>query len=314
MITATELRRRWSEPDRLRLVRDIRTWLTGCGPQPNSLDEHNGRIDLRGIPLTATPVTVGDKDDPAAGVIWNSLDLSGAQLDQLRVFAGHISNCIFDNASLLGTRMWGSEVTDCAFRRADLRSSALGTGEWQQRRNTWQRVTFDRANLREVTFTAAILNHCTFEKTSNQLMFVDCEILDCVFRGQLGTLAIDGRGHRYPIDPSAISADFGDAVVREFYIQGYRLDQVRLPKQEDIVVLHHYPSVLRAAAEWLKRPDATESELRWSGAFDYFLKAPGAENSDYCFDLNGYGDPELITAVSRAIEHAQSAGSPSGRS
>ena len=117
MITATELRRRWSEPDRLRLVRDIRTWLTGCGPQPNSLDEHNGRIDLRGIPLTATPVTIGDKDDPAAGVIWNSLDLSGAQLDQLRVFAGHISNCIFDNASLLGTRMWGSEVTDCAFRR-----------------------------------------------------------------------------------------------------------------------------------------------------------------------------------------------------
>ena len=149
----------------------------------------------------------------------------------------------------------------------------------------------------DATFTAAILNHCTFEKTSNQLMFVDCEILDCVFRGQLGTLAIDGRGHRYPIDPSAISADFGDAVVREFYIQGYRLDQVRLPKQEDIVVLHHYPSVLRAAAEWLKRPDATESELRWSGAFDYFLNAPGAENSDYCFDLNGYGDPELITAV-----------------
>ena len=57
-----------------------------------------------------------------------SLDLSGAQLDQLRVFAGHLTNCCFDNASLLSTRLWGSAITDCTFQRADLRSSALGTG------------------------------------------------------------------------------------------------------------------------------------------------------------------------------------------
>ena len=307
MVTAAELKRRWTEPDRLRLVRETRDWLTGHGPKPDGLGEHNGRTDLRGIPLFATPAMIGDRDNPAGGITWDSLDLSGAQLDQLRVFAGHLTNCCFDNASLLSTRLWGSTITDCTFQRADLHSSALGTGEWHGHRNTWQRVAFDRANLREVTFTAAVLDDCTFEKTSKQLMFVDCEIHDCTFTGQLSTLAIDGRGHRYPVDPSAISANFRNASVREFSIMGYRLDRVHLPRQEDIVVLHRYPTVLRSAAAWLKRPDATEAERRWSGMFDYTLGAPGAEDSDYCFDLNGYGDPELIAVAGRALAHAHGA-------
>ena len=36
------------------------------------------------------------KTNPAAGITWDSLDLSGAQLDHLRVFTGHFTNCCFD--------------------------------------------------------------------------------------------------------------------------------------------------------------------------------------------------------------------------
>ena len=98
MVTAAELKRRWSEPDRLRQVRDVRSWLTGQRARPDGLDAVDGRADLRGIPLTATPATIGDKDDPSGGVAWDSLDLSGAQLDQLRVFGGRITDCVFDSA------------------------------------------------------------------------------------------------------------------------------------------------------------------------------------------------------------------------
>lgn len=305
MATAVDLKRRWSDPDRLGLLREIRTWLVDGGPRP-AVDDHDGRADLRGIPLFATPVTIGDKDDPTAGTTWDSLDLSGAQLDQLRLFATTITNCVFDDANLTGLRAWGTTITDSSFRRADLRSSALGTGAWHGLRNVWRNVVFDRANLRQATFNAAVLDNCTFDTTSKQLMLVDCEIDHCVFRGKLSTLAIDGRGHRYPVDPAAISADFSNATVHEFYIQGYHLDRVQLPPQPDLMVVHRYPAALRQAAAWLKRPDATEAERRWSGAFDYALGAPGSEDSDYCFDLNGYGDPELIEAVHQALGHAQS--------
>ncbi len=305
MVTTTELKRRWSEPDQPRLARQVRTWLTGHGPRPSGLDVVDGRADLRGIPLTATPATIGDKDDPSAGITWDSLDLSGSQLDQLRIFAGSIINCRFDSASMNALKVWGTKITDSTFRRTDLRSSALGTGEWKGRRNTWRRVTFDRANLRDTAFTAAILEQCTFEKTSKLLRLVDCEITDCTFRGELNTLLIDGRGHRYPVDPSAISADFSDAVFNDSSIEGYHLDKVHLPRQDGLIVLHCYPRVLRAAAAWLRRPEATESECRWAGAFDYTLGAPGAEDTDYCYDLNGYDDPEVIAVVTRALAHAQ---------
>lgn len=239
VVTAVDLKHRWSEPDRLRLVREVRTWLTGHGPQPAGLEEHNGRTDLRGIPLFATPVSVGDKDDPTAGATWNSLDLSGAQLEHLRFFAGRISNCVFDDASLFGMRLWGTEITDNSFRRADLRSSALGTGEWQELRNTWRRVDFSRANL-------------------------------------------------------------GD-----FSITGYHVDNVVLPPQDDLVVLHNYPSVLRAAAAWLRRPDTSDEETRTAGIFDYELKAPGAEDTDQVSALNGYGDPITAAVAGRALATAQ---------
>ena len=300
-MSASELKHRWSEPDRLRLVRDIRTWLTGQGPQPDGLEKHQGRTDLRGIPLTATPATIGDKDNPAAGITWDSLDLTGSQLEQLRFFAGTITNCVFDTANLNGLRLWGTRVTDSTFRRTDLRNSALGTGEWHGLRNTWQHVTFDRANLREVSFIAATLNHCTFEKTTKGLQLIDCEIFDCVFTGELGTLGIAGRGHRFPVDPSSISADFRQATLGEFYIEGYHTGNVSLPQQDDLVVVHDYPSAFRTAAAWLRRPDATEIEQRTAGIFDYRLKAPGGEDTDYVTALNGYGDPEIVAAVTQAL-------------
>ena len=304
-MSASDLKRRWSEPDRLRLVRDIRTWLTGQGPQPDGLEKHQGRTDLRGIPLTATPATIGDKDNPAAGITWDSLDLTGSQLEQLRFFAGTITNCVFDTANLNGLRLWGTRVTDSTFRRTDLRNSALGTGEWHGLRNTWQHVTLDRANLRDTTFTAAILNHCTFEKTSKLLQLPDCELEGCVFTGELNTLLIDGRGHRYPVDPSSFSADFTRAVFTDSSILGYRLDKVRLPEQQGLLVIHQWPTTLRAAVTWLRRDEATEPEQRLAKIYERMLTSPGenAANSDYCYDAKGYGDPALTEAAFRAIQH-----------
>lgn len=305
---AAELKRRWNELDGMRLVRAVRSWLMGQGPRPDGLGEVAGRADLRGIPLTASPVSLGDKDDPTAGVVWESLDLSGAQIDALRFFGSRVQDCVFDGASLLNLRLWGTGVTDCSFRRADLRSSALGTGEWLGRRNTWRRVAFDRANLKEAQFTGCVLEACTFEKTTKLLRIVDCEVTECTFRGTLDSLILNGCGHQYPVSPSALSADFRESVFCDTSITGYRLDQVQLPNQADLVVVHRYPQALRDAAAWLGQQAATEAERRSVLLLQGWVKAAGSEDSDLCFDLVSLGDQAIVDAVGRALNHTQRAG------
>ena len=224
------------DPASARLTREVRTWLFGQGPRPAGLSEVGGRVDLRGIPLTASPATLGDTQDPGAGVRWDALDLSGAQLDELRFFGGHIAGCRFEGTSLTGLRLWGTTVEDSSFTRADLRSRALGTGDWRGRRTVWRRVAFDRANLRESVFLGCVLEECTFEKTTKLLQITDSEVRGCTFTGQLTSLLVSGQGHQVPVSPRAFSADFSAAVFRDSKIEGYSLDQVRLPEQEDLLV------------------------------------------------------------------------------
>lgn len=305
MSTAEQLRRRWFDADGLELAREARAWLTGRAPRPRGLHEVEGRTDLRGIPLTSVPTTVGDPHGPSVRTTWEALDLRGSSLHGLRFYGGRIADCRFEQASLSQAVVVGTEVVDCTFHRADLRTRALTPGPWHGLRTIWRRVTFDRANLRGTQVTASVFDRCSFENTSNQLFLVDCEFHDCLVRGTCQTLVIDGRGHRYPVDPAAFSMDFSDTVLTEFHIEGYRLNHLRLPDQDDLVLVKHYPSVLRAAAGWLRRPEATEAEQRVARMYDHTLKAPGAEDSDYCVALNGYGNPETASIIRAALRQAQ---------
>jgi uncharacterized protein YjbI with pentapeptide repeats len=303
--TAAELRRRWEEPDAARLVRGVRTWLMGQGPQPDGLGSVTGRVDLRGIPLTATPATIGDPHDPGRGVSWGSLDLSGAQLEELRFFGGSIRDCTFDGASLTGFKLWGTEVVDCSFTRADLRSRALGTGRWHGRRNVWRRVTFDRANLREAAFRGCLLEACTFEKTTRRLLIEDCEVVDCVFSGVLDTLLVIGRGLQHPVLPSMFSADFSRAVFEDSKIEGYSLERVKLPQQSDLLVVRRYPAAARRASAWLADRAQTPAEQQALHLVRYWATAPAPEDGDLCLDLGERDDPERADALRRAFAHAE---------
>ncbi|WP_091076700.1 pentapeptide repeat-containing protein [Microlunatus sagamiharensis] len=283
----------------------MRTWLTGQGPQPDGLGVVGGRVDLRGIPLTATPATIGDPDDPARGVAWESLDLSGAQLEELRFFGGSVRDCRFDGASLTGLKLWGTEVVDCSFKRADLRSRALGTGEWHGRRTVWRRVAFDRANLREATFRGCLLEACTFEKTTKRLLIEDCEVVDCVFTGVLDTLLVSGRALQHPVSPSMFSADFSRAVFEESKIEGYSLDRVVLPEQDDLLVVRHYPAAARRALAWLADQPQTPADQQALHLVRYWATAPAPEDGDLCLDLGERDDPEGAAALRRAFAHAE---------
>lgn len=303
MATIAELRQRWYDRDGVRLTRAVQSWLSGVGQRPFGVSEVDGRVDLRGISLAGTPLVIGNKDDPSAGVHWQSLDLRRAQIIEARFFGALIEDCLFDNATLLGPRLWGTQVINCSFRRTDLRAGSLGT-DWHGRRTEWRGVSFDRTKMIDAAFVGCVLAECTFDHAFRRIRIEDCDVVDCVFRGPTNGLIIDCRSHRYPVSPHAFSADFSQATFNGSHIVGYRLDQVQLPEQDDLLVVRNYPSIYRRALAWLSdQIDNGASDARWH--LEYALKAPGTEESDACFDLHGFHDPELERALRRAIEYAQ---------
>lgn len=299
MTTAADLKRRWYEPENAGLRMAVLGWLREGGRRPAGLREIDGRVDLRGIPLTASPVTFGDKDDPGSGVRWEGLDLRLAQVDGLRFFAARIENCLFESASVMDLRPWGSEVVECSFRRAKV-YGALGTGEWLGLRNVWRRVAFEGAKLSECAFTGCALHECSFEKNGRRLVLEDCEVVDCAFRGDFESLIITGRGHRSPVDDGAFSADFSQATFTDSHIVGYSLDRTRLPDQHDLIVIRGSQPVLVGAVQWLAEHATSEAEDTARSILERWTNPSGSDQTDLCFDLRGV-DPAIGEAVRRSL-------------
>lgn len=300
--SAAELKRRWYEPENAGLRMAVLEWLRGHGRKPGGLAEVDGRVDLRGIPLTASPVTFGGKDDPAAGVRWSSLDLRRAQLDGLRFFAARVENCLFDSANLMDLRLWGTEVVDCSFRHAEM-SGGLGSGEWSGRRNIWRRVVFEGTKLGGSGFTGCVLEECRFEKNDRRLLIEDSEVIACTFRGHFDSLLVDRRGYRWAVDPRAFSADFSAATFTDSHIVGYSLDQVQLPKQPELIVIPRYQPVLQKAVLWLSEHATNEAEGTARDILEMWIEPPGSDLADLCFDLRGI-DPAVGEGVRLALSHA----------
>ncbi|GAA2009040.1 uncharacterized protein YjbI with pentapeptide repeats [Nakamurella flavida] len=280
----------------------VRAWLSGHAPRPDGLGTVGGRIDLRGIELTGAPLTLGSNDDPTAGITWESLDLSCARMDALRLFGARIHDCVFDGAGLVDLRVWGATVTECSFRRADLRHAILGAGEWHGLRSTWTDISFERAKMARAVFTGSVLRRCRFDTPGRFLQMQDCVVDECAFIGVLDTLVVDGRGHRHPLSTSAFVADLGGATFRGTHVTGYRLDRATLPDQADLLVVHRYVEVFTAAADRLELPSGSEADHRAAQLLRRLAAAPGPDlDADICLDLDGLGDAAQADAIRQAL-------------
>lgn len=170
-MTNSKLRTRWSTPEGRTLSRDVLEWLRG-GPQPRGLDEHEDRVDLRGLTWAAPArnggsVTAGGSTFSVLSNVehisahWEGLDLSGASLPSLRFTDSSITGCRFEKASCPDLRLWNSRVEGSSFDGANLRGSALGT--WHDGKgNYWANVSFDNADLRDALFSGGEIRGCAF--------------------------------------------------------------------------------------------------------------------------------------------------------
>jgi hypothetical protein len=145
-MTRKSLTDRW-KTDAGRAEEVVARLLAGRELNGLGLVEHEGRVDLRSLPLPAPRrlerfetrgwfvERLGDLVIFRGGRL-EGLDLSGAQLQSLRFHDSQIIDCRFDGANCRDWRLWATEVVDCSFTKADLRDAAAGT--WDEgRSNVW---------------------------------------------------------------------------------------------------------------------------------------------------------------------------------
>jgi len=109
---------RWSSPEGAKLAEEIVARLTRGRPLDDlRLPTHEGRLDLRGLPLAQPKVTGRfeyrtleiqklDKVLQFRNVRLEDLDLSGAVLESVGISGGTIRNCRLDAARCPNLRIW----------------------------------------------------------------------------------------------------------------------------------------------------------------------------------------------------------------
>lgn len=238
------------------------------------LETRDGRIDIRSLELPEPSalrrfqfhgVRMAEVDSGVIqGVKWRNLDLSNSKIAGLRLMRGHVENCRFDGCNLKGARIWATTFRDVSFRGANLHGSVLG-GVHDGVRNTFVGVDFPEANLTGTIYEAAAFERCTF--CNAKLVKIDFQtstFTACRFEGQLDDVLFyrNGfKGERYP-PYEMVNVDFTRARLKHVGFRGLVLDLVRLPDDEEHIVLKNFPATLDQMAATLQRHgDALSKKL-----------------------------------------------------
>jgi len=272
-----------------KLTADVwRHLITGTSLEGLGFPMTNGRIDLRGLIAPEPSVlreyitTYRTRVEELAnlveirGVAWKGIDFSNGRLDSLRFFDCRIENCSFDNAKCQDWRMWGTAVTDTTFRLADLRKSALG-GVENGKTNSFHRVDFTKADLRQTAHGSAVMVQCTFSETNlSKVDFQGTIFVNSQFAGELNEVVFCRQawdGAAFP--PNEMKGvDFRHAKLRHVEFRELDMSDVVWPVDDEHIIVNNYLTTLdRVLAVLRARSDMRSKKLaallgnkrKWAG-------------------------------------------------
>jgi Pentapeptide repeats (8 copies) len=316
MAKGNPLRQRWLSPDGATLAEDVTARLVGGRSiKELGLDVHEGRLDLRYLPLPAPQrlkrfETLGWFVEELGDLVTlrdahlGGIDFSGAELSNLRCFGVAIDDCLFEGAVCRDWRLWNSVITDSSFGGANMRSSVIGS--WDHGlRNEWWRINFARSDLRGTVLRAAVFEDCDFtEAKLRKLVFEQCAFRRCRFAGPLREVVFDGREVTGRATPEPlVELDFTGSTFDEVEFRGYRLDQVALPDDPSLKCVTNYRSVVEQALARLDGDDSRPARML-VGEFQNRLRMMRGADEDNVFNLRDYrnsGGPELAELANHLI-------------
>jgi uncharacterized protein YjbI with pentapeptide repeats len=261
--------------------------ITGQSLDGLALSTIDRRIDLRTL-VVPGPSVVRQYTTTAAnvkelraivirGAQWRGIDFSNSQLDSLRFFDTIMDDCVFDGARCRGWRVWGSSISNTTFQKTDLRNSALGGVQQNGARNSFRRVDFSEADLRQTAHKSADMIECTFADTKlTKVDFQGTVFTNCIFAGELNEVQFYRhafRGEAFP--PNEMKGvDLRRAKLHHAEFRGLDMRDVQWPEDDEHLVVNEYPATLDRVLIMLKsRSDVGSKRLaailgmkrKWAG-------------------------------------------------
>lgn len=309
---------RWQSDEGLRRADAVLAALAaGTSPDDAAWGRVDGRADLRGL-RTPLPLRANRREverffvEDLSGLLvlrdtsLADLDLRGAQLESLRLFNVTLSNCVLDEARCQDWRIWGTRVTDSSFAGTDLRRAALGP--WHEGRgNTFERVTFARADFRGASCTTATFVDCDFSQARLvKIDFQSSSFIRTRFAGELREVTFWDHGFKTgkPDANPMEDVDFSDAVFREVDFRRLNLDRVTFPTRPGHIVVRHYPCVLERAMATLDGDESLVGRLL-RAVLGHRAKWVGPDQRVGVFSLSDFDEPgeaERVTELLAKLE------------
>lgn len=319
-LTRRGLAARWTTPAGRSLAEEVLArLLSGRNLADLGLGHHEGMTDVRGLPAPPPRTlerfealgwfveTLGDLVQ-FSGVEVANVDLTGAQLSSFRFFNTKIIRCRFDGANCRDWRLWGTDIEDCSFVKADLRGAAVGTWH-EQRRNRWRRVDFTSADFRVGVSWAAVFEDCHFSGAKLRgTQFGQCALIRCRFAGDLRDVLFDGRDlPDRPAPPELEAVDFAEAKFHDVEFKGFDLRNVTLPNDPDVRLVRRARCVARRGLDLLGDDRRLEARML-RGQFENRLRGPGTDEEADVFNRRDYlnsGGAELLKLAEDVIRRAE---------
>jgi uncharacterized protein YjbI with pentapeptide repeats len=299
---------RWRTDAGKRLAEEVVAHLLAGRPLDElDLATHDGRVDLRGLPVPQPQhLRRFEKDgwfiEELGDRVWfknarlAGLDLSGAIMDRVRLWDTEVSDCRFDGARCQHLGLVRTEVTDCSFVGADFRQAALGS--WVDGGNVFRRVTFKDADFRVGSCPAATFVDTDFSQARIEgVDFQSSSFVRCRFAGELRDVLFYNHGFKTgKPDPNTMEdVDLSDAVLREVEFRRLNLDRVTFPSDPAHLIVHSYRCVLKRALTELAGDESREAHLL-KASVEHRLKWAGPNQKVGLFSLTDYerrGGPQL---------------------
>jgi uncharacterized protein YjbI with pentapeptide repeats len=311
---------RWTTENGRTVAEEVLARLMAGRPLTDlALGGHEGRVDLRGLPalqprrlqrFETQGWFVEELGDliKFRGVLLENLDLSGAQVQSFRLHDSTVVGSRFDAANCQDWRLWGTQVSDCSFARADLREAAVGT--WDKgRRNVWRRVDFSGADFRVGVSCGAVYEDCDFSGAKlAKARFEQCTLNRCRFAGELRAVVFDGRELTDRPAPRQMERiDFSEASFRHVEFLGFDLQAVSLPHDPDLRLIRRARCAARRGIEMLEGDDRVAArQLR--AMLHTQLRGPGTDRDVRVFNRRDYlelGGEDLATLAEEVLSRAE---------
>lgn len=320
MTSARELRERWTRERASEAKDALENWKKPKRLEKVAFGQHEGRWDLRGLPIytnvggvTTKHVKAGgmdrdftfvtlDKPPEFHNVKWEALDFSYAEIDHLRLFLSEVRDCFFVGGTFRDWRNWGVRYIDCDFSGADLQNSNIGGAAYKGKPVEYADCVWRKGNLKAGTLSDGTYRNCRFEQVSIAKEHVtNARFSDCSFSGKLEEIRFDGRDIEsqmpWDVRPDAmIQCDFSGCSLDDVQFLGIDTRNIVLPQHGQRIP--QISQVARKAYDWTEDADISANEKRFLQMYwgRYVTKLP--DDAEGWIDLNLFDGParKLIEA------------------